>query len=150
MKPSPMRQISRVESNRALGWQVRYEREDFVCYKFFSDAQHGGKRKALLRAKQLRDSLELIAPKSKRGGIRKVKSGTVKRTRVRYLDHNGKRRSYEAYVAFLRVGPNHAAHTQASIDKWGVRRAKLMVLDWLRQKQKQQQANYRRFGLRVT
>lgn len=134
-------QISRVDTPRAHGWQVRYERVGFVCYRFFSDSLHGGKRGALHAAKKLRDALELIAPERKTRFCR-VKNGTITKCRILRRDLDGKRHYFNAYRGFLRVAEGRHAQTVWSIDKWGERRAKLGVLAWLRKKQCEQLKNY--------
>lgn len=49
--------ISRVNGERAKGWQVRIERRTLTIRKFFSDSKYGSKAKAKRVAVQFRDKI---------------------------------------------------------------------------------------------
>ena len=49
--------ISRVDGERAQGWQVRVERKSITVRRFFSDSKHGSGAKALKAATKFRDTL---------------------------------------------------------------------------------------------
>jgi hypothetical protein len=56
--------VSRVESSRARGWQVRFHKgRQLEHSKFFSDTTYAGKRKALLAAVSYRDKFLVKNPK---------------------------------------------------------------------------------------
>lgn len=49
--------ISRVDGERARGWQVRIERKSLTVRKFYSDSKHGSRAKALEAATKFRDKI---------------------------------------------------------------------------------------------
>ena len=59
--------ITRYEFNRTNGWWVRIYRKGALKSKLFSDKSHGGKRKALLAAREWRD--EVLAGYGKKGKL---------------------------------------------------------------------------------
>lgn len=56
IKSLSMRYIRRVDSGHHA-WKVQIKRANVVWHKYFTDAQHGGKRRALAAAKVWRDEL---------------------------------------------------------------------------------------------
>ncbi len=86
-RKDPKRNISRIETYSKTGkmyggWEVRMQRRGKKTEKFFSDNGFGGKRGALVAAKEFRDELEATTRKytvkelSKRPSVRN-KSGVV-------------------------------------------------------------------------
>ncbi|HSH95002.1 MAG TPA: hypothetical protein VK968_12705 [Roseimicrobium sp.] len=63
---NPNRNITRHEfsgnkrtgSGAIAGWSVRFKRRGKLFQEFFGDSPHGGKRKALLAARKVRDTME--------------------------------------------------------------------------------------------
>lgn len=66
MKDRANRNITRVESQPGKrvvkGWEVRIQRRGERFNRFFSDSTHGGKRKALEKARECRDEQEAKYP----------------------------------------------------------------------------------------
>ena len=98
-RKNPRRNISRTETKSAAGkvyggWQVRLQRRGRATTKYFSDNQFGGQRKALLAAKQYRDSLEQVSAKysvselARKPSVRN-RSGIVGVRRHKQVDHRG-------------------------------------------------------------
>jgi hypothetical protein len=63
-----MKGISRIESEKCVGWFVRAYRDGKTFSKLFSDRKCGGKGKALALAKQYRETLEAQLPPANRVG----------------------------------------------------------------------------------
>ncbi len=64
-----MKGISRIESEKCVGWFVRAYRGGKTYSKLFSDLKHGGKNKALAQAKLHLEHLEKTLPPTNRVGL---------------------------------------------------------------------------------
>lgn len=138
-KPRPLHNITRYEYGRTRAWWVRFQVGDKsdIVGQLFSDATYGGKRKALQAAIAWRDAQ---APKVYRQrkprpyhgpGPGRIWRQTTSHTR------NGWVYTYNAWHAWIRVGPRHCA-TKWSIDKHGSAFAKAKVEAWLKKKRAEQ------------
>lgn len=135
MKSEP--NITRCDYGRTHGWWVRIYRTDGEGDKncmsqMFSDAVHGGKRKALLKVRAWRDEMQAILPAKKEAGVRKpIGYGYVKRVEI-------KRRVGFApvFVAWVKTATGPRS-TSRSIAEWGVAGAKRECEKWLREARKQ-------------
>lgn len=126
-----LRNITRLDYERARGWWVRiYRTEDGqtrCISRGFSDGVHGGKNKALAAARKWRDAkLATVRPVIK-GGRRgtPVGYGYVRRT-----DVSRRKTVAPVFIAWLKTdgGPKS---TTRSIDVWGVAGAKRECEKWL-------------------
>jgi hypothetical protein len=91
-----------------------------VLSKLFSDAVHGGKRKALLAAIAWRDQMATtVRPPRRTRAARGAPTGYVKRTQI-----TRRAGASRVYVAWIRMPDGRAASTSFSIEKWGVKEAK--------------------------
>jgi hypothetical protein len=116
--------ITRFDYGNTHGWWVRFQRSTAgrhrVVSKMFSDAVHGGKRKALRAAVAWRDQTLAALSASDSGAARRaVERGYVKRTELA-------RRvgTWPVYIAWIRMPDGRAASTSFSIARWGEREAK--------------------------
>jgi hypothetical protein len=141
MRKNP-KNLLRYDYKRSHGWWVRFERKNGNISKFFSDSVHGGRRTAYKEAVEFRNHIRKTLPKYSR--VYSPGPGRIKREIRSYITLSGHRAYYDAWVAWIRVSPGRGASTNASIDKWGVREAKKMVLRWLEKKQAEQKRNYAR------
>jgi len=146
MKAKNLRNITRMDYNRVHGWWVRFERQEHPVSKMFSDSRWGGKRAAKTAAIKYRDEILLTLPDRDRRHQAPGK-GRIWREIRSYTTASGERRTYEAWVGWCRVELNHSASSSASIDKWGVRKAKTMVQAWLAGKLADQKRNYSLLGI---
>lgn len=64
-----MKGISRIDSERCVGWLVRVYHKRRTISKLFSDQKHGGKKKALALARAHHAALVKKYPPSPRAGI---------------------------------------------------------------------------------
>ncbi len=127
------RNITRMDYTRAHGWWVRFQRVGKdgvkrVTSKHFSDAVHGGKRKALAAAVAWRDRLEPRLPRSKRRNLVTVPPGYgyVKRTEMlRRADR------HPVYFGWIRLEQGSCSQTSWSVTRWGELGAKLKCQQWL-------------------
>jgi hypothetical protein len=116
--------ITRFDYGKTHGWWVRFQRSTEsgrrVVSKMFSDAVHGGKRKALRAAVGWRDqTLAALRPSDSARARRAVERGYVKRAELA-------RRvgTWPVYIAWIRMPDGRAASTSFSIARWGAREAK--------------------------
>ncbi|MEY4545375.1 MAG: hypothetical protein RL685_1570 [Pseudomonadota bacterium] len=136
--------ISRLDYERTHAWWVRFQRgsgtERRVVSKMFSDALHGGKRKALLAAQLWRDRMAPKVPRSQRRSELTVPPGYgyVKR---RELLRRSSRQA--CYVAWLRVEDGCAKSTSRSVRVYGERGAKADAELWLLGEQRALRARLR-------
>lgn len=101
MNNKSQKHISRVETGRTNGWQVRMMRNGIKHSKFFSIKRFGGIDSALAAAVAYRDSLLSIAPPSAQGavdlspdaGLRYETTGSYKAWVASWVDETGTRKS---------------------------------------------------------
>lgn len=106
-RKNPRRNISRTETRSGTGkvyggWQVRFQCRGKTTTKYFSDNLFGGQRKALLAAKNYRDSLEKVSRKYSVRELSRVpsvrnRSGVVGVRRHKQVDLRG---DYEFHYWF--------------------------------------------------
>lgn len=150
-----MHNISRIEQERdnggnTYGWYVRVQRDQKRISKLFSDGVHGGKEKALEKAKTYRDEVldeweRYCGPKSskpiqyKKSNVgypgltlteKKERNGPAKYFNVNYTDEDGNRRSKSVYIAYV-DDPEFDRKYEEKLEK-----AKKLV----------DELNYKRFG----
>lgn len=143
MRSRKLKNITRMDYKRSHGWWVRFEYRALPISKLFSDRRYGGRREARAAAIQYRDAVLLVLPERDRQHQAPGKGRIWRETRS-YVTASGERRTYEAWTGWCRVAPNRSASSNASIDKWGTRKAKTMVREWLEGKLLEQKRNYRR------
>ena len=143
MKRRKLKNIIRMDYKRSHGWWVRFEYRAHPVSKMFSDSRYGGRRAARVAAIQYRDEVLLTLPAREHQHQAPGKGRIWRETRS-YVLASGERRTYEAWTGWCRVAPNHSASSNASINKWGVCRAKAMVQEWLEGKLVEQKRNYYR------
>lgn len=136
-----LRNIVRMDYKRSHGWWVRFEYRAHPISKMFSDSRYGGRRAAREAAIKYRDAALILLPERDRRH-QAPGNGRIWRETRSYVLASGERRTYEAWTGWCRVAPNRSASSNASIDKWGVRRAKAMVEAWLARKLVEQKRNY--------
>ena len=141
MRKNP-KNLLRYDYERGRGWWVRFERKSGGVSKFFSDSTYGGRKESYREAVKFRDITRSRLPKTTR--IYSPGPGRIKKEIRNYINSSGHRIYYDAWVAWIRVAPRRGASTNVSIDKWGVREAKRMVLRWIEKKQVEQKRNYAR------
>lgn len=141
-----LRNIIRMDYKRSHGWWVRFECRDYPVSKFFSDLKCGGNRKARGAAIKYRDSVISKIPPRVRKPV-PPGPGYIKRETRSYYNAAGDQMTYESWTAWIRVAPKKAASTNVSIDKWGTRKSKAMVLEWLTRKRLEQKRNFARIGV---
>jgi hypothetical protein len=135
-----LKNIIRMDYKRSHGWWVRFEYRDHPVSKMFSDSRYGGRRAARAAAIAYRDEVLLTLPA--RAHHQLPGKGRIWRETRSYITASGERQTFEAWTGWCRVAPNHSASSNASIDKWGTRRAKAMVQEWLDNKLIEQKRNY--------
>jgi hypothetical protein len=143
VKRKKLKNIIRMDYKRSHGWWVRFEYQTHPISKMFSDSRYGGKKAAQAAALKYRDEIILTFPKPTRYRQLPGKGRIWRETRS-YITASGERRTFEAWTGWCRVAPNHSASSNASIDKWGIRRARAMVQTWLEGKLLEQKRNYYR------
>lgn len=130
--------ITRFDYAKTHGWWVRFQRSTDsgakrVTSKMFSDAVHGGKRKALRAAIAWRDLTASTLRPARRRTTRSA--GYVKRVEL------ARRAGVSpVYLAWIRLPDGRAASTSFSIAKWGVREAKRRCEAYLARKRRQARA----------
>lgn len=136
-----LRNITRLDYERAHGWWVRIYRTDGAGDKnclsqMFSDGVHGGKRKALSKARAWRDEMLALLPAKKESGVRKPPGyGYVKRVEIK------RRVGYSlVYRAWVRLEGRRAAQTSYSVGVWGDQGARLRAQRWLARQQRELRA----------
>jgi hypothetical protein len=79
-KPNDLYAISRIDQpeKKNHGWYVRISVRRIISRKFFADNPHGGKAKALKRAKEHRDSLVATLSPARQARAEKAKKRTRK------------------------------------------------------------------------
>lgn len=115
--------ITRFEFGRSHGWWVRFQRvgpDKVAISKFFSDAVHSGRHKALAAAFTWRDEqlkkLDLRPRKSLERG-----DGYIRLSTRFFRSRQGKASArYLVWEAWIRLGKkaNHNAQTSYSIERW--------------------------------
>jgi hypothetical protein len=144
MKRGKLKNITRMDYERSHGWWVRFEYRAKPISKMFSDSSYGGKRASRAAAIKYRDEVLQTLPNRSHQHQAPGKGRIWRETRSYVLASSGERRTYEAWTGWCRVAPNRSASSNASIDKWGVRRARRMVESWLEGKLEEQKRNYYR------
>jgi len=146
--------ITRFDYGKTHGWWVRFQRSTEsgtkrVVSKMFSDAVHGGKRKALRAAVEWRDQTAATIKPARRRTTRV--SGYVKRVEItRRVGVS------PVYLAWIRMPNGQAASTSFSIEKWGAQEAKRRCQLYLARKRReakqsgQPEAGARRAGAAAT
>lgn len=138
-----------MDYKRSHGWWVRFERKNYPVSKFFSDSKWGGWRRSRRVAIEYRDLVESKMPPRVRRPGPPPGPGYIKRETRGYYNAAGDLMTYESWMAWIRVAPKKAASTNVSIDKWGTRKAKRWVLEWLIGKRFEQKHNFARVGIRL-
>jgi hypothetical protein len=120
---------SATRRSQTHGWQVRLSRRGEKLSKFFSDAKHGGKRKALDQARIYRDEAELKLPKMTRFEFaqRKTSRNTSGVVGVHYSEAQFRKRGKvyptRSWVATWSISPGVARSRRFSVDKLGADKA---------------------------
>lgn len=122
--------------------------EKKATVKSFADGVYGTRDQAYLAAVEWRDAVEkLLPPKKKASGYGELKPpgySYVKRMLVFDYDKStGERRSYMAYVGFIRIEGRRNRGTKWSIPKWGDAEAKRRCEAWEARQQKELKARLR-------
>ncbi len=140
-KPLPSRKrndqsvknIKRIDSTKTHGWQVHVRRGGVLKTKLFSDRVHGGKRKALIEAKQHRDELlsemaHLAKPLWKIDRKPKTNTGELGASRTKYTNRSGKQR--EVITVTVREALGKPVNRKFSVDKLGYKEALRQAVAW--------------------
>ena len=141
MSVSPNRNITRNEtktkkgSGAVRGWTVRLHRAGKVFEQFFGDATHGGKRSALLAARQCRDAKEITMPTFSRRKIMEIvshrNSSGVRGVRIKKARHvlaDGEESFYLSAEASWSPQSNVIRKKSFSLDLYGVEDAWKLAL----------------------
>lgn len=152
----PRLYITRMDYERNHGWFVRIPRANrkpgegrLAASRLFSDGVWGGKRKALVAAREWRDRMLKKYPRGERyrhRGIVPPGHGYVRFAMRRYYHRDAKRTItlHPAWVGWLRVENGKAKGANASIEKWGQRAARQRVDAWL---ERERRALAKRLGM---
>ena len=129
-----MRNIIRYEYGRARAWLVKVHRRHpkKQITKLFSFGPHGGIRKALAKAVEFRDAVELRHPPRRAPGG----DGTCRRVHIAWATRTGEVSGGWFYLGTIRVRGVHK-QTKWSIAKWGEHEARRRCEAWLRAWRKQ-------------
>jgi hypothetical protein len=112
--------ITRFEFGRTRGWWVRIRRRGKAVQSFFSDGVHGGRAKALAKARRQRDAWlrtlpDPVDPLRKRPSVRI------------YRDASSGRPVWRVYIRFPGGG---IASTSRSIERYGSGEARRLCEVW--------------------
>jgi hypothetical protein len=112
--------ITRFEFGRTRGWWVRIRRRGRMVQAFFSDGRHGGRTKALEKARQKRDGWlrtlpDPVDPRRKRPSVRV------------YRDASSGHPAWRIYIRFPGGG---IASTSRSIKRYGSGEARRLCQVW--------------------
>lgn len=129
--------ITRFDYGGSRGWLARVYRMEGerkrAHQKLFSDSKFGGRKGAFEAARRWRRATERALPRQQQHSTRATPVGHhyLKRMQIHWTDRVGERRSFFAWVAFVKLDGGRHACTRWSIDKWGTRRAKRYAQQWL-------------------
>lgn len=121
--------VSETRSSQTHGWQVRILRQGKQQSKFFSDGKCGGKRKALMLAREYRDETLLTMPKFSRMEAiqRKTARNTSGVVGVHYSEANFRKRDKvyptKSWVATWTLSPGVSRSRRFSVEKLGDEKA---------------------------
>lgn len=128
--------ITRMGYARNHGWWVRFYRgragEQRCISKSFSDAAHGGKRKALQEARRWRDQMAPKVPGKPRRQNAPPGYGYVRRAETMQRADRWPR-----FVAWIRLDRGRCASTSYSVTRWGELGAKQKCEAWLDRKRRE-------------
>ena len=131
---SKQRNIMRVDRETVGGWLVRMTRKGKLHSQYFSDQEHGGKRKALTAAMKHRDELETklksYSPKQLSKKVRSNNtSGTPGVRLVKEVDSRwASEPTYEYYVAQWSPEAGVRKTKRFSVKKYGKKKALEMAI----------------------
>lgn len=134
--PKPNRNITRIDtqnpngrSKPIRGWEVRIYRRGVRFNKFFSDAAHGGKTKALEEARKMRDEKEAkLKPWTRRQlaerpTARNTSGHRGVRLRKTIIAKDNKKYVYEHIEASWSTEPGTVVKKSFSVAKLGLQQA---------------------------
>ena len=130
-----VKNIKRIDSTKTHGWQVHVRRGGVLKTKLFSDRLHGGKRKALLAAKEHRDELleemaKLAKPLWRIKRTPRTNTGELGVSLTEYTNRSGKKRKVITVTARAELGK--AVNRKFSVDKLGYDDALKKAVAWRR------------------
>ncbi len=128
-----VKNIKRIDSTKTHGWQVHVRRGGVLKTKLFSDRVHGGKRKALVAAKEYRDELlddmaHLAKPLWKIDRKPKTNTGELGASKTEYTNRSGKKRT--VITVTVREALGKPVNRKFSVDKLGYKEALKQAVAW--------------------
>lgn len=128
-----VKNIKRIDSTKTHGWQVHVRRGGVLKTKLFSDRVHGGKRKALIAAKEHRDDLlddmaHLAKPLWKIDRKPKTNTGELGASKTEYTNRSGKKRT--VITVTVREALGKPVNRKFSVDKLGYKEALKQAVAW--------------------
>ena len=128
-----IKNIKPIDSTKTHGWQVHVRRGGTLKTKLFSDRLHGGKRKALVAAKEHRDMLlkdmaKLAKPLWRIARKPRTNTGHLGVSITEYANKGGKKR--EVVTVTVRESLGKAVNRKFSVDKLGREQAIKKAVAW--------------------
>ncbi len=128
-----VKNIKRIDSTKTHGWQVHVRRGGVLKTKLFSDRLHGGKRTALVAAKEHRDQLveemaKLAKPLWRIKRTPRTNTGELGVSLTEYTNRTGKKRKVITVTARAELGK--AVNRKFSVDKLGYDEALKKAVSW--------------------
>jgi hypothetical protein len=138
-----MTNISRIDTNRAHGWRVRFEQGGLQVSKLFSDRVHGGKEAARLEAIRYRDQMKNELRTSQHEiGVKRDDAGTnTGYIGIEFVGNESGQSPQDYFNASVRLSPSKVVRRRFPLRQAGYERVLQQAVRWQRAVLKGRRAN---------